>query len=178
MFKRRHPFPIGAKFEALCRHIEGEIRRLEQGTCGELRVVIHLKKIADLGKKPLDRVYEIARLKFAELGMTQTEDRSGVLLFIAGQDRLFAIVGDEGIDAKVLRDGWLEVAKKMGENFRKGRFEQGFSEAISHLAEVLKEHYPIKPGDKNEITNAVIVERIESGSPDTVSRAARWPLCL
>lgn len=159
MFKRRHPFPTGERLEALCRHIEGEIRKLELQTRAELRVLIHFKKIAGLGKKPLDRVYEIARLKFVDLGMTETEDRSGVLLFIAGPDRLFAVVGDEGIDARVLRDGWLTVAKKMGENFRKGRFEQGFSSAISHLAELFKEHYPIKPGDKNEISNAVIVEQ-------------------
>ena len=159
MFKRRHPFPTGERLEALCRHIEREIRKLEQGTRAELRVLIHLKKIAPLGKKPLEKVYEIARDRFAELGMTETEDRSGVLLFIAGADRLFAVVGAEGIDARVLRDGWLTVAKKMGENFRKGRFQEGFSAAISHLAELFKEHYPIRPGDKNEISNAVIVEQ-------------------
>lgn len=159
MHIRRHPFPTGEGLEVLCRQIEGEIRELEQGTRAELRVLIYLKKIASLGKRPLDRVFEIARQRFAELGMTETEDRSGVLIFIAASDRLFAVVGDEGIDAKVLRDGWLDVVKKMGENFRKGRFEQGFRAAISHLAEVLKEHYPIKPGDKNEISNAVILEK-------------------
>jgi len=60
----------------------------ERETSGEIR--IHIQPKATGG----DARY-VAERTFERLGMTKTALRNGVLLFIASEERVFAIVGDK-----------------------------------------------------------------------------------
>ncbi len=123
------------------------IRRFEQRTSGEIR--IHLETRVD------GDVLEAARRTFERLGMTATEQRNGVLFFVATRSRRFAVVGDAGIDAHVPEGFWDEVVRDVREAFRAGRFADGLIAGIMRAGEKLAEHFPVQPGDVNELPDDI-----------------------
>jgi uncharacterized membrane protein len=124
------------------------IRRAELKTSGEIRVYIERGK--------LDReVLAIAQEKFQELGMQNTAARNGVLIFVAPRTQQFAVVGDEGIHQRCGNDLWSRVVEKMGTHFRQNHFSEAIVEAVNDLGEVLREHFPRKAGDVNELPDKV-----------------------
>ncbi len=103
---------------------------------GEIRVYVesHCKK-----ENTLDRCAEI----FEELGMHQTEERNGVLLYIALKDRRFAIVGDEGINQKVGgNDYWQQLADNLKQHLSKGDYQEGICTCINNIGTKLAKFYP------------------------------------
>ena len=65
------------------------IQDAEARSRGEVRVHVSQKAVAD--------AEAAAARQFEALGMTQTAERNGVLLFVAPVSQTFAVVGDEGI---------------------------------------------------------------------------------
>ena len=65
----------------------------EKNTSGEIRV--HLEQVCK-GDPYLRAAYV-----FSRLGMFNTKDRNGVLIYMAMKSHKFAIVGDSGINARV-----------------------------------------------------------------------------
>jgi uncharacterized membrane protein len=119
------------------------IRAAESGTSGEIRVHVerHCKG------EPLDR----ARALFAEMGMTATKRRNGVLLYIASADHRFAIYGDEGIHREVGAAYWDAIRDRLAERFRDGAFCEGIREAVGRVGETLKASFPREADDVNEL---------------------------
>ena len=79
------------------------IKDAEQQTSGEIRV--HIQPRVAGGD-----LRTVAEKTFERLGMTKTALRSGVLLFIASEERQFMILGDKGIDEKVPPGFWDDIA--------------------------------------------------------------------
>lgn len=107
----------------------------ERRSHGEIRV--HIEERARGG----DAIAR-ARAVFERLGMTATERRNGVLVYVAVKDRAFAVIGDVGIHAKVGDAFWSDLATTMGEAFAKGEFASGLAGAIARAGEALAEHFP------------------------------------
>ena len=91
--------------------------------------------------------------RFELLGMTNTAERNGVLIYIAPRARQFRILGDTAIHEKCGDDFWKEVAAAMEEHFRKGEFTEGVVAGIERVGEVLARHFPRRPDDRNELPN-------------------------
>ena len=125
------------------------IKAAELNTSGEIRVHLQPRIVAD--------VMVAARAQFEALGMTATAARNGVLIFVAVDDRRFAILGDRGIDEKVPADFWATTAAVMGEHFRRGDLVAGIAAGVSEAGNVLAQWFPRKQDDANEL-------------PDTISR--------
>jgi uncharacterized membrane protein len=70
----------------------------EKNTSGEIRV--HIEKETSIA--PLDRAMEV----FRRLQMENTQERNGVIIYIAIKSKQFAIYGDKGINEKVPADFW------------------------------------------------------------------------
>jgi uncharacterized membrane protein len=87
--------------------------------------------------------------------MHKTEQHNGILFFLAVKDRGFAIYGDKGIHEKVPQGFWEEIKTHMQKHFANGAFTDGLCEGIIMAGEKLKEFFPLKPGDKNELSNEV-----------------------
>jgi len=51
-------------------------------------------------------VLDRAAFIFHKLGIDNTKDRNGVLIYIAFRDKKFAIIGDAGINAVVEKNFW------------------------------------------------------------------------
>lgn len=93
---------------------------------------------------------------FARLGMAATKDRNGVLLFIVPSKRIFVILGDEGIHAKVGQEFWESVSSILSEAFKKGEFTEGLVSAVREAGRELATHFPFSPEtDVNELPDDV-----------------------
>ncbi|RRB11104.1 TPM domain-containing protein [Larkinella knui] len=124
------------------------IRSAELETSGEIRVHIELLcPVPDV----MDRAVQV----FRQLNMDQTAQRNGVLFYLATDDRKFAVLGDEGIDKVVPADFWETTKEVMRENFRAGRFTQGFCLGIERAGQQLRQYFPRLNNDSNELSDEI-----------------------
>ena len=93
--------------------------------------------------------------RFHKLGMTNTAERNGVLLYIAPRARRFRILGDVAIHAKCGDEFWRAVAAAMEGHFRKGEFTEGVLRGVELLGEELAKHFPRAVTDRNELPNEI-----------------------
>lgn len=123
------------------------IMNAELDTSGEIRVHIEDSFKGDV----LDRTSYL----FTKLGMHKTEQRNGVLIYLAVKNRRFAIVGDAGINSVVPENFWDDIKLIMLSYFREGDFVKGLTEAIQKAGIQLKKHFPYKRGDVNELPDDI-----------------------
>ena len=118
------------------------VRLAEKDTSGEIRIHIDSRCTGN----PVERAEEV----FWKLGMHRTERRNGVLIYLACNSKVFAIVGDKGINDIVPDNFWDDISLLMGREFREGRFTEGLSQAVRMVGEKLKEFFPYQQNDVNE----------------------------
>lgn len=123
------------------------IRQAEQNTSGEIRVHMENRCKGDV----LDRASTV----FDLLKMQKTEQRNGVLFYLAVLDRKFAVLGDAGINSKVKDDFWDDIKSGLLEHFKKGEFAKGLAEGIIKAGEQLKAHFPHQDDDVNELSDEI-----------------------
>ena len=123
------------------------VRLAEKGTSGEIRVHID----GTCSGNPVKRAEEV----FFKLGMHKTELRNGVLIYLACNSKVFAIIGDKGINDVVPENFWNDVVQNMSEHFRKGDFTAGLSEAALMVGEKLKAYFPYQEDDVNELPDEI-----------------------
>jgi uncharacterized membrane protein len=123
------------------------IKIAEKNTSGEIRV--HIEKHTD--KKHYDRALEV----FQNLKMNETQQRNGVLIYVAIDDKSFAICGDKGINDIVGNSFWNSTKDLMQEHFKQGNFKQGLVEGITKAGNQLKKHFPYQIDDVDELSNEI-----------------------
>jgi uncharacterized membrane protein len=114
--------------------IVGAIREAEQKTSGEIRVLISHKSVED----PVAE----AQKEFIRLGMANSPEKNGVLIFVAPRTHKFAVIGDAGVHAKCGDVFWRELAKVMTDYFRKSEFTEGIVHGVRKAGELLAAHFP------------------------------------
>lgn len=117
---------------------------------GELRFVVEGGlPVADLwhGRSPRQRALEL----FAQLGVWDTQDNSGVLIYVQLVDRRVEIVADRGIDARLGESFWQSVCRDMETAFAHGDFLRGALAAIETIGGELARHYPPLGDNPNEL---------------------------
>ena len=119
----------------------------EKNTSGEIRV--HIEKENAIA--PLDRAMEV----FRSLNMENTQERNGVIIYVAVKSKNFAIYGDKGINEKVADDFWDSTKDVMQNHFKNGNFKQGLIDGILKAGEQLKTHFPYQDNDKDELSNEI-----------------------
>jgi uncharacterized membrane protein len=132
--------------------ISNKIKETETLTSGEIRVSIKNKKTFLNGKKS---THDLAKHEFFRLKMNETIDKTGILIFLILKERKFHILADEGINAKVPDNTWDSISNKIQKKFRDGNFCEGILDGIENIGKKLSEHFPIKQGDTNELSNKV-----------------------
>lgn len=129
--------------------------RAEENTAGEVRVSIFSKRPRKARQLDLK---EFALAEFQQLGMTETRDRTGILLLIILKERKFQILADEGIDAKVDQATWDRLAEQLSAQFKKENYLAGVIDCVSQMGKILAQYFPIKADDTNELSNEVSVQ--------------------
>ena len=128
-------------------YIVDAIKKAELQTSGEIRVHIESKCKGDA----MERAYQV----FEQLEMHNTEQRNGILFYLATDTRDFAVVGDKGIHEKVGNEFWDAVKDKAIAQFKNARFAEGLGEAILECGGQLKKYFPFNSGDVNELSDDV-----------------------
>jgi uncharacterized membrane protein len=125
------------------------IQDAEARSRGEVRVHVSQKAVTDAQTS--------AARRFEALGMTQTAERNGVLLYVAPVSQTFAVVGDEGIHARCGPGFWKDVAAAVEADFRAGRFTDGIVKGVTRVGDALATHFPRTEGvtDRNELPDEV-----------------------
>ena len=132
--RRRFPRASLHRIETLIAAGESEHR-------GQLRFVV--EAALPLGRlleraKPRDRALEV----FASLGIWDTAENSGVLVYLLLADRDVEIVADRGIHAQVGTAAWEAICHTMENAFRAGRFGEGVEAGLAEINALLIRHYP------------------------------------
>ncbi|MEX0966426.1 MAG: TPM domain-containing protein [Bacteroidia bacterium] len=128
--------------------IEQAIREAEESTSGEIRVHIE-------ARLEEEEVKDRAAHLFAALKMHKTKMRNGVLFYLAYEDHQFAILGDKGINQKVPDDFWEHIKDEMQAEFKQSRFAAGLAKGVEMAGEALKQYFPLKKDDINELPDEV-----------------------
>ena len=89
--------------------------------------------------------------------MWDTEENSGVLIYLQMVDRRIEIVADRGINRMVQQSEWDAICRHMENEFRAGRFEAGTLAAIGEVTELLAKHFPPLSANPDELPNRPVV---------------------
>jgi len=114
-------------------------------TTGEIRV--HLEN--NCKQDVLSRAAKV----FNGLGMQNTENKTGVLIYVAVKDHKMAIIGDSGIHEKVPECFWEDIIEQMKTDFKAENHFLGLKTAIKTVGEQLSHHFPFSIADTNELPN-------------------------
>jgi uncharacterized membrane protein len=125
------------------RNIVSAIKEAEKNTSGEIRV--HIENICP-EEDPVARAIFI----FDAIGMFDTAERNGVLIYVALKSRKFAVIGDVGINSVAKPGFWDGVKRTLSEFFEKEEIAEGIKYAVIETGKILKDSFPHKEDDKNE----------------------------
>ena len=136
--------------------IEMAINASEQRHRGELRFAL------EASLEPLDVLRGIpARARalelFSALRVWDTEENSGVLIYLQMVDHRIEIIADRGINRRVEQSEWDGICRRMETEFRAGRFEDGTIAAIREVTELLVKHFPPGTDNPDELPNRPVV---------------------
>jgi len=100
------------------------------------------------GQSSRERAIEL----FSQLRVWDTQNNTGVLVYVQFADRKIEIVADRGISARVSQPEWDAACARIVEEFRAGRYEQGVRAGIDGVMALLAKHVPPPPaGDRDEL---------------------------
>lgn len=141
---------------AMLSRIEATIKNSEATHRGEIRFVLEgALALAPLlqGVTPRARALEV----FSTLRVWDTEENTGVLVYLQLLDRDFEIVADRGICARVQPQQWQAICSRMEAAFRGGRFEEGVIIGLNDITALLARHFPARPDNADELPNRPVV---------------------
>ncbi|MFN0007828.1 MAG: TPM domain-containing protein [Planctomycetota bacterium] len=102
---------------------------------------------------------EQAIQEFQLLGLRDTRERTGVLIFVSLFEHRVVVLGDAGIHAKVGDAHWEKTRDAVLQGIVRGSLAEGLGAGVRACGGVLAEHFPKSPGDRNEIVDRLIVRR-------------------
>lgn len=125
------------------------IRMHEQPTSGEIKIFIE-------SSCEHSNAFERAKELFIQLKMNETVDRNAVLIYIATEDKAFALCADKGIVEKADPLFWNAEAKLLSSYFVEQKYVQGLQNCIANIGQVLKAHFPWEGENKNELPDEIV----------------------
>lgn len=147
-WRLRRAFP-----RAALRAIEAAVAASEATHRGELRFAVeggldlhHLLRGGDARARAIEL--------FSQLRVWDTEENSGVLIYVQLADRRVEIVADRGIHQCVGDAAWQAICRDMEQAFAAGRFEAGALAGIAAIGRLLAAHFPAQAANPDELDNA------------------------
>ncbi|MEJ2540890.1 MAG: TPM domain-containing protein [Gemmatimonadota bacterium] len=156
----RHLFTFKGRmrrtFDAATRAaIQEAITASEKTHRGEIRFAVESRldlRSLMAGETADQRALEV----FGGLGVWDTEENSGILVYVLLADHHVAIVADRGYREKVTHEEWRAVCARMEEACRDGEFRRAAVEGVLGAARHAAEHFPLEGHGPNELPDAVV----------------------
>ena len=129
--------------------IEGAVEKSERQHRAEIRVSIEVA----LDWRTLRRVRsarERALEVFAELGVGNTREHNGVLIYVLLAERAAEILADSGLAGRVSSSEWDRVRTLIERECEAGRWRDGALVGIEAVTILLKREFPVTGSDLNE----------------------------
>ena len=128
--------------------LQARVSASEKHHSGEIRLCVEAGlPLADLWRQITAR--QRAVTLFGTLGVWDTENNTGVLIYLLLAEHAIEIVADRGLSRAVPQAHWDALLGGMRGAFRAGRFEEGLAEAIDAVDAMLVQHFPLAPGEVN-----------------------------
>ena len=136
--------------------IETAIREAELRHGGEIRFAVETAlDLPELWYRLVPR--RRAAQVFGELGVWDTAQNNGVLIYVLMADRVVEIVADRGVAALIQQTEWDEICREMERQFRDGRFMEGSVAAVHSVGRLLARHFPAARHDADELPNQPVL---------------------
>lgn len=129
------------------KDIQSAIDRAERSTVGEIILSLHEKR------SWLEKLYtqhEFAMKDFRKLGVANTKDRAGVMIFIIFDEHYYDIIADEGLFVKISDDKWNEMEEALKKDFQAGDYFTGLLALIIKMEEILCKEFPCRADSQND----------------------------
>jgi putative membrane protein len=101
-----------------------------------------------------DRVKQL----FLELGVTETRDRSGVLVYLSELERRVEILADRGIHEHVGDQAWQAMVDELVGAIQGGRAAEGLATIVERIGRELAAKFPPRADDTNELPDEVVTD--------------------
>jgi uncharacterized membrane protein len=138
------------------RAIQEAVAASERKHRGEIRFAVESRLDAASvwrGRTARERAHEL----FASLGVWDTAENSGILVYVLLADRCVEIVADRGYTGGVTEDQWRAICHAIEAAYRDGRFREGSVEGVHGCARHAARLFPSEGPDPNELADEVVV---------------------
>ncbi len=98
--------------------------------------------------EPIDETFQKLRIR-------NTENSTGLLIYVSLYEHRVHIVGDDTINQKLAQGDWNEIRDTVINGFKQGNASEGLTSGIRKAGELLSRHFPIEQGDRNELSNTL-----------------------
>jgi uncharacterized membrane protein len=156
------PWLVRRYFNAAAMHdIEAAIERSERQHSGQIRFVVesglHPYSLIK-GLRPRARALEV----FSALGIWDTAQNNGVLIYLLLADHDVEIIADRGIHQFASDQLWESICHEMELLFAQGQFEAGVSYGVEKIGQLLTQYFPAQYSpanqpNENELPNQPVV---------------------
>jgi uncharacterized membrane protein len=104
------------------------------------------------------KVRERALGWFGRLGIWDTENNNGVLIYLLLAERAIEIVADRALTQRVTPAEWQAMVARLSARLREGKVEDGLTQALEEVSAVLVTHFPAPEGWQraNELPDGVV----------------------
>ena len=103
-------------------------------------------------------IHKKAEQIFYQNHLDRTLDKTGILILLSLLERRIYILADEGIVSRIGIDGLKSYAKTAAKNIKKNNAETGILETIESFEKILKEEFPPRKDNPNELSDRVIFQ--------------------
>lgn len=116
-------------------------------------------KTAFIGmRRKNNAVKDRALRAFYDKGLYRTRQNTGVLFFISMLERKVWVLADKGINEKITQETLNSFAMTVSQGIKAGRSCNALCSAIKETGKLLEKHFPMTPGDINELSDEVLTE--------------------
>lgn len=113
-----------------------------------------IKRLSLNKKHTREIVHRQCLANFLATGITETRDRTGILIYISEFERIVHVLADRGIHKMASDSYWNDQVNLVVKGLKTGRGCDALCEAIGQIGDKLAEHFPPRPDDTNELSNA------------------------
>ncbi|WP_019671878.1 TPM domain-containing protein [Psychrobacter lutiphocae] len=144
--------------ETVMQRLTQQVGKAEKGHRGEVFLVIenHL---------PIHQAYRVGSREraidlFSNYRVWDTEENTGVLVYVNICEHSLEIVADRGINAHVSPTVWRAMCDKALAGMAKGKMEQSLTDLLAEIGLLLRRHYYLEDDPAgNELSDTVVFLR-------------------